>query len=177
MIVLDASTSVLAVACASPEDERVVMAGEAGTETVELLVADQAVGQLRFRSREEPPPPALLRLVANLIALELERSKAPARASEAAVGDFLEDLLSRHVTDRENIAARAAELGCDLAPGATSSSSAHDRSAGRGRLARPGAHARRARRARCRTRLAGRARERAGGERRPTTAAAPSPSW
>ena len=32
--------------------------------------------------------------------------------------DFLADLLSRKVTDRENIVARAEELGCDLAAGA-----------------------------------------------------------
>ena len=68
-IVLDSSSSVLAVACASSEDERAVMAGEGGTETVTLLVADTAVGQLRYRPRREPPPSALLRLVANLIAL------------------------------------------------------------------------------------------------------------
>jgi PucR family transcriptional regulator, purine catabolism regulatory protein len=116
VIVLDASSSVLAVACSSPEDERVVMAGEGGTESVELLVADAAVGQLRFRTRGEAPPAALLRLVANLIGLELERAKAPERASEEAVGDFL---LARRITDRENIAARSAELGCDLSHGAT----------------------------------------------------------
>jgi sugar diacid utilization regulator len=57
--------------------------------------------------------------VGNLIGLELERSRAPERASEAAVGDFIQDLLARRVTDRENIVARAAELGCDLAGGAT----------------------------------------------------------
>jgi sugar diacid utilization regulator len=119
VIVLDASSSVLAVACSSPEDERVVMAGEGGTESVELLVADAAVGQLRFRTRGEAPPAALLRLVANLIGLELERAKAPERASEEAVGDFLGDLLARRITDRENIAARSAELGCDLSHGAT----------------------------------------------------------
>jgi sugar diacid utilization regulator len=119
VIVLDASSSVLAVACSSPEDERAVMAREAGTETVELLVAEAAVGQLRFRARGEPPPAALLRLVANLIGLELERAKAPERASEEAVGDFLGDLLARRITDRENIAARSAELGCDLSDGAT----------------------------------------------------------
>jgi sugar diacid utilization regulator len=119
VIVLDAGSSVLAVACASPEDERAVMAGEAGTETVELRVAESEVGRLRYRPRGEQPPGALLRLVANLIGLELERSRAPERASEAAVGDFLQDLLARRVTDRENIVARAAELGCDLAGGAT----------------------------------------------------------
>jgi sugar diacid utilization regulator len=119
VIVLDAGSSVLAVACASPEDERAVMAGEAGTETVELRVAESEVGRLRYRPRGEQPPGALLRLVANLIGLELERSKAPERATEAAVGDFIQDLLARRVTDRENIVARAAELGCDLAAGAT----------------------------------------------------------
>jgi sugar diacid utilization regulator len=119
VIVLDASSSVLAVACSSPEDERAVMAGERGTENVELLVADAAVGQLRFRTRGEVPPAALLRLVANLIGLELERAKAPERASEEAVGDFLGDLLARRITDRENIGARSAELGCDLSHGAT----------------------------------------------------------
>jgi sugar diacid utilization regulator len=118
VIVLDSSSSVLAVACSSPEDERAVMAGEGGTEVAELLVADAVVGQLRYRARREPPPPALLRLVRNLIGLEVDRAKAPERASEAAVGVFLEDLLARRITDRENIVARAAELGCDLGGGA-----------------------------------------------------------
>ncbi len=118
VIVLDPGSSVLAVACASPEDERAVMAGEAGTETVDLRVADAGVGQLRYRPRGEQPPGALLRLVGNLIGLELERSRAPERATEAAVGDFIQDLLARRITDRENIVARAAELGCDQLGGA-----------------------------------------------------------
>jgi sugar diacid utilization regulator len=118
VIVLDASSSVLAVACESSEDERAVMAGERGTERVELRVAEAQVGQLRYRPRGEPPPAALLRLVGNLIALEVDRAKAPERATEAAVGDFLEDLLARRITDRENIVARASELGCDLSGGA-----------------------------------------------------------
>jgi sugar diacid utilization regulator len=119
VIVLDPGSSVLAVSCASPEDERAVMAGEAGTESVVLRVADAEVGRLRYRPRGEAPPGALLRLVGNLIGLELERSRAPERATEAAVGDFIQDLLARRITDRENIVARAAELGCDLAGGAT----------------------------------------------------------
>jgi sugar diacid utilization regulator len=118
VIVLDSSSSVLAVACESSEDERAVMAGERGTERVELKVADAQVGQLRYRPRGDPPPAALLRLVGNLIALEVDRAKAPERATEAAVGDFLEDLLARRITDRENIVARAGELGCDLSGGA-----------------------------------------------------------
>jgi len=118
VIVLDSTSSVLAVACASPEDERVVMAGEAGSESVDLRLADTVVGRLRYRSRGEPDP-ALLRLVSNLIALEVERAKGPARASEAAVSDFFTDLLSRRVTDRDNIHARAEELGSDLSEGAS----------------------------------------------------------
>ena len=117
-IVLDASLGVLASACASPDDERAVMAGEGASDRVELRVADAAVGELRFRPRGEPPEPALLRMVATLIALELDRSTAPERASEAAVRGFLEDLMTRKVTDRENIVARGEELGCGLAGGA-----------------------------------------------------------
>jgi sugar diacid utilization regulator len=117
VIVLDSSSSVLAVACESTEDERAVLAGEGGSEKVELRVADEAVGQMHYRPHAAPPAGHLLRLVASLIGLELERSQAPERASEAAVSDFLEDLLGRRVTDRENILARAQELGCDLGDG------------------------------------------------------------
>ena len=117
VIVLDSSSSVLAVACQSSEDERAVLAGEGASERAELRVADQAVGQLRYRPHGAPPAAHLLRLVASLIGLELERSQAPERASEAAVSDFLEDLLTRKVTDRDNILARAQELGCDLSAG------------------------------------------------------------
>jgi sugar diacid utilization regulator len=94
------------------------MAGERGAEAVELRVAELPVGQLRYRPRGEAPPGALLRLVANLIGLEVDRAKAPERATEAAVSDFLEDLLGRRITDRENIVARSGELGCDVGSGA-----------------------------------------------------------
>ena len=115
--VVDTSGSVLAVACASPEDERAVLALKGGAEALELRVADADVGQLRYRARGEPPPPALLRMVGTLIALEVERSRAPERASEAAVAAFLAALLDRKVTDRENIVARGNELGADLSAG------------------------------------------------------------
>ena len=119
VVVLDAAGGVVAVACLSPEDERAVLAGESGSEATALRVGDQRVGELRLRNRAAPPEAALLRMVTTLIAMEAERTRAPERATEAAVGDFLGDLLSRKVTDRQNILARAEELGCDLADGAT----------------------------------------------------------
>ncbi|HEY7629689.1 MAG TPA: helix-turn-helix domain-containing protein [Thermoleophilaceae bacterium] len=112
--VVDASANVLAVACASPDDERAVLSKG---EVLELRVADTTAGQLRYRARGEEPPPALLRLLGTLIAQEVERSKAPGRASEAAASAFLGDLFERRVTDRENIVARGNELGADLAEG------------------------------------------------------------
>jgi sugar diacid utilization regulator len=118
VVVLDTASSILAVACQSSEDERAVLAGEQGSSTVELRVADEPVGQLRMRPWGDDPEPALLRMVTTLIGLEVHRSRAPGRATEAAVGDFLADLLNRKLTDRENIVARAGELGCDLREGA-----------------------------------------------------------
>ena len=117
VVISDSAGSVLAVACLSPEDERAVLAGEGATEALELRVADEGVGQLRLRPRGTPPQAALLRIVTTLIAQEVDRSRGPERASEAAVSDFLSDLFCRRVTDRENILARGGELGCDLSEG------------------------------------------------------------
>src|SRR4051812_31726238 len=60
--------SVLAVAARSPADERVLVEGGAGTESLELRVGDAPVGSLRVRAGERrgrgtrggpagPPPP------------------------------------------------------------------------------------------------------------------------
>ncbi|MFL5825452.1 MAG: PucR family transcriptional regulator [Thermoleophilaceae bacterium] len=115
--IVDSSSSVLAVACASPADESAVLGREEGVDVLELRVAESAVGELRYRLRGEVPPAPLVRMVGTLIALEVERSRGPERASEAAVGAFLADLLDRRATDRENILARATELGTDLGQG------------------------------------------------------------
>lgn len=117
--IVDSSSSVLAVACASPADERAVLSGGPGSDRVGLRVADAEVGWLLFRTRSERPPPALLRMLGALIALEVDRSRAPARATEAAVATFLHDLLHRTITDRDNIVAVARELGTELAQGAS----------------------------------------------------------
>ena len=116
---IDRASNVLAVAAASPDEEKKLLAGGAGVETVELRVADTSVGELRWRPRGEDDPDAvLLRMVATLVALELERSRSPEWATEEAAGDFVRALLSRTITDRGDIEARAAELGTDLGDGA-----------------------------------------------------------
>ena len=117
---LDAASSVLAVACESTEDERAVMAGEGGAESVDLRVAELPVGQLRYRPRGEPPPAALLRLVANLIgARGRPRARRPSGPARPPSATSSRTCSARRVTDRENIVARAGELGCDLSGGAS----------------------------------------------------------
>jgi sugar diacid utilization regulator len=118
VVVLSPAGGVLASARLSPEDERAILAREGATESLELRVADERCGELRVRPRGTPPAAAVVRMVATLIALEAERTQAPERASEAAVSDFLSDVLSRKLTDRDNILARSGELGCDLSAGA-----------------------------------------------------------
>jgi sugar diacid utilization regulator len=77
------------------------------------------VGRLRLRPRSgDGPPASFLRIVTTLIASEVERVRAPTRASEAAQSGFLRALLGRQVTDRGDIVARGSELGIDLANGA-----------------------------------------------------------
>jgi len=119
VVIVDSASSVLAVACLSPEDERVVLAGEGDTDVLDLRVADERVGRMSVRARGVAPDAALMRIVTTLIAQEVDRARGPERASDAAVSDFLSDLFSRTLTDRENILARAGELGCDLSEGAS----------------------------------------------------------
>jgi sugar diacid utilization regulator len=117
--ILDRSSSVLAVACASPSDERAVLEAREGVERIDLVVGGTPVGELRVRGRSgSDPSPALSRALAAVAALELERASQPERASEEAVARFLRDLFQRRVTDRENIVARGKELGSDLSDGA-----------------------------------------------------------
>jgi sugar diacid utilization regulator len=118
LVLIDRSSSVLAVAARSSADERALMADAAGVSTHELRVGDAVVGRLRLRGRSGDPSPALLRLVTTLIASEVERLRAPERASEAAQEAFLRAVLHRQLTDRANIVARAAELGVELDGGA-----------------------------------------------------------
>ena len=56
--------------------------------TIELKVAESTVGRLRMRASERPVDASLLRLVTTLIASEVERVRAPERASEEAADAF-----------------------------------------------------------------------------------------
>jgi sugar diacid utilization regulator len=114
LVLIDRSSSVLAVAARSTADERALMADVAGVTTHELRVGDTVVGRLRARGRGGDPPEALMRLVTTLVASEVERVRAPERASAAAQAAFLEAVLHREVTDRGDIIARGEELAVDL---------------------------------------------------------------
>src|ERR1700704_6458699 len=50
------SSAVLAVAGASPDQERKLLDGGEGVTSVQLRVADAAVGELRYRARTTPDP-------------------------------------------------------------------------------------------------------------------------
>jgi DNA-binding PucR family transcriptional regulator len=119
LILIDRSATVLAVAARSPADERSLMRDADDVTTVELKVAEAPVGQLRMRTRERTPDGALLRLVTALIASEVERVRAPERASQEAATSFQRAVLSRRIEDRDDLLARGKELGTDLSGGAS----------------------------------------------------------
>jgi sugar diacid utilization regulator len=117
LVLIDRSSAVLAVAARSSADERALMRDAPGVESHDLRVGDMVVGRLRVRARGESLPPPLLRIATTMIASEVERVRAPDRASEAAQSAFLAALLNRRVTDRGDIVARGGELGADLSDG------------------------------------------------------------
>ncbi len=117
LILIDRTATVLAVAARSPADERSLMRDAEDVMTIELKVAEATVGQVRMRSRQPEPDAALLRLVTTLIASEVERVRAPERASEQAATSFQRAVLGRQIRDRDDLLARGKELGTDLASG------------------------------------------------------------
>src|ERR1044072_7847765 len=82
---IEGSGGGLAGAGASPGQQETLLAGGERVPSVELRVADAAVGELRYRAKA-PPDPAIARMVTTLLALELERSRAPDWQSEEAAG-------------------------------------------------------------------------------------------
>jgi PucR family transcriptional regulator, purine catabolism regulatory protein len=118
VVLIDRSSAVLAVAATSAAEEAKLLSEAEGVLSAELRVADAVVGQLRYRARTRDPAPAMTRMVSTLLALEVERSRAPEWASDEAAGAFVRAVLARQVTEPGDIYARAAELGSDLGSGA-----------------------------------------------------------
>jgi sugar diacid utilization regulator len=117
LILIDRSATVLAVAARSPADERSLMRDSDDVRTLELKVADAPVGTLRMRARDRAPDASVLRVVSTLIASEMERTRAPERASEEASASFQRDVLSGHIAAADDLVARGRELGIDLGEG------------------------------------------------------------
>jgi hypothetical protein len=115
---IDRSSAVLAVAASSTAEEKKLLSEGEGVLSAELRVADAVVGELRYRGRAEAPSPAVTRMVSTLLALEVERARAPDWASDEAASAFVRAVLARQVTDRGDIVARAAELATDVGAGA-----------------------------------------------------------
>ena len=86
---IDRSSAVLAVAASSSAEEGKLLSQAEDVASAELRVADTVVGELRYRARGERPSPALTRMVSTVLALEVERSRAPEWASDEAAGAFV----------------------------------------------------------------------------------------
>jgi DNA-binding PucR family transcriptional regulator len=118
LAVSDAWGATLAVAARSPAEERALLSQGDGVTSIPLRVADAVVGALHMRAKTEPSA-SMRRLLATMIASEVERVRAPERASESAAADFLRAVLARELTEREELVARAKELSLDVQEGAS----------------------------------------------------------
>lgn len=119
LVLSDRAGQVLAVAARSPQDERSLSSSEADdVQVLDLRVADEPVGTLRMRVRGGEPSVAVLRVVTTLIAGEVERLRAPERASQEAVASFLHGILEQRA-DAADVMARATELEIALEGGAS----------------------------------------------------------
>lgn len=120
LVLTDCTGAVLAVAARSPADERSLTADGTGVETLELRVADTPVGLLRMRVRDAGGDTSgMVKLVTTLVASEVERLRAPQRASQEAAAAFVHAVLDRIVADPVEIRERAAAVGIDLELGAS----------------------------------------------------------
>ena len=118
IVLSDQAGHVVAVAARSSADEKALLAGATGVDTLELKVADETVGTLRLRVRGEPDV-VVLRLITTIIASEVERLRAPERASAEASRAFLTGLLRHELAAGSAVVEAAAALGADVSASAT----------------------------------------------------------
>ncbi len=130
LAVADAWGATLAVAARSPAEERALLSAGRGVSSTPLRVGDTVVGTLHMRATNTSggdasdlgsaePSTQMKRLLVTMIASEVERVRAPERASETAAADFLRAILQRELTDRKDLLARASELSLDIQDGAS----------------------------------------------------------
>jgi DNA-binding PucR family transcriptional regulator len=129
LAVADAWGATLAVAARSPAEERALLSQGKGVSSTPLRVGDTVVGTLHMRATasggedSDPevgePSEQMKRLLVTMIASEVERVRAPERASEVAATEFLRAILQRELTEREELLTRAKELSLDLQDGAS----------------------------------------------------------
>lgn len=118
LVVLDRAGATLAVAARSPADEQSLTAEGKGVDTIDLRVAGETVGALRMRRRGEAGA-APVGLVTTLIASEVQRVRAPERASVQATAAFLTAVVRRELDTPADIVAAAEAAGLDLTAGAS----------------------------------------------------------
>ena len=117
IVVADRGGAVLAVAARSRDEERRLLATRSELEAAPLVVAGDPAGSVVLQHRGDPDP-GVVALVLTVLALEVERVRAPARASQEEAAAFCTDLLSGELADGPTIVTRGTELGLDLS-GAT----------------------------------------------------------
>lgn len=113
LVVADRGGAVLAVAARSRDEERRLLAMRGELDASPLTVAGESAGSAVFQHRGEPDP-GVLALVLTVLALEVERVRAPARASQEESATFCADLLAGEFADGQAIVDRGAELGLDV---------------------------------------------------------------
>jgi sugar diacid utilization regulator len=114
LVLVDRLGAKLAVSVQSPADEQSLVPGASRVQEIELGRADEVVGRMLVRQHSEVGSPAVLSLVKALIASEVERLRAPERASEQASAGFVHAVLAREFAGRAELIARGAELGLEL---------------------------------------------------------------
>jgi hypothetical protein len=118
LAVTDAWGATLAVAARSPAEERSLLSEGDGVSSSPLRVADTVVGTLHMRAKAEPSD-SMRRLLLTIIASEVERVRAPERVSESASADFLRAILSRELSERDEVLERAKAFSLVIEDGAS----------------------------------------------------------
>ena len=116
--IIDATGSVLAIAGASRADEKELQSGKSAT-SVELFASRKKVGELRFLERKGKPDEYMVRFLATVSALEVERLSAPGSQRADAITGFLRNVVAGKVADKEELQARAGQLEFNFDQGAT----------------------------------------------------------